>query len=664
MVRMSQKKEAVNPSKQGSVSSNKNSITKFYQNTFFHVLIIVTISILAYTNTLRSPFVYDDIFLIEKNEIIRNLRNFIDFSEVHNLTSIVDLVCVLKSRYVVLFTFALNYKLHGLNVTGYHITNIFIHLLNGLLVYRLILLTFRTPIVKMSSLSGQARWIALFIALFFVAHPLQTQAVTYIWQRCTSLATLFYLLSLVLYIESRIIHKDSQQAGGSADHVNLRSRICYFSAIIATCLAMYSKEIAFTLPITLCVYEFIFFKGKCLKRVGYLIPFILTMLIIPLTILSMESVWREFGEPENIVGPMRARSNLPRYDYFLTEITVIVTYLRLVFFPVNQNLWYDYPIYSSVFKPQVILSGIFLFSILFLGGYLLYKAIFQERNVKPEFRLISFGIFLFFISISVESSFIPIMNVIEEHRMYLPSVGIFTAVTVLLFVLKDHYRITFKKVILCCSTVVILLSLLTYTRNAVWQDEVTLWQDVTKKAPLNYIAHGNLAQALFKKGQYNEAMDSVKKALDLPQCEKNTRINYLMFLAVLYQEKGELYEVLKVMNYCRDELTRLNVQNDKQSKLFREESHYRLGILYIKHKKYHEALEQLRECILLNPRNARAFNNIGVAYIFLNRYNEAETQIQKALDLYPDYGDAQNNLKGLRTLRENPNMKKELDALR
>ena len=101
------------------------------------------------------------------------------------------------------------YELHELNVAGYHIFNLLIHLLNALLVYGLMILTFKTPIcVRLSSegcfkASDPYRWIPLFTALLFVSHPIQTQAVTYIVQRFASLSTLFYLVSLVTYIKAR-----------------------------------------------------------------------------------------------------------------------------------------------------------------------------------------------------------------------------------------------------------------------------------------------------------------------------------------------------------------------------------------------------------------------------------------------------------------------------
>jgi len=101
-------------------------------------------------------------------------------------------------------TFALNYYLHGLDVRGYHLINLIIHLTNALLIWRLILLTFSSPVMKNAEISRHKNIIAFLTGLLFVTHPLATQSVTYIAQRFASLATLFYLLSLILFVLGKL----------------------------------------------------------------------------------------------------------------------------------------------------------------------------------------------------------------------------------------------------------------------------------------------------------------------------------------------------------------------------------------------------------------------------------------------------------------------------
>src|SRR5208283_171596 len=166
-----------------------------------------------------------------------------------------------------------------------------------------------------------------------------------------------------------------------------------------------------------------------------------------------------------------------RWDYLFTQLRVIVTYIRLLFFPINQNIHYDYPVYKSFFAPQVLLSFIFLACLFGFGVYLVkgkrHKIAAQNlsSSMEPERRLIGFGILWFFITLSVESSIIPIPEVICEYRVYLPSVGLLIAVVIAVFGVvfrPDSSKNVTKKraAFTVLSLLVVILSVLTYARNS------------------------------------------------------------------------------------------------------------------------------------------------------------------------------------------------------
>ena len=167
-----------------------------------HRLIIFVMSY-VYSNTLEAPFVFDDKFVIVENPIVKDLAYFVSPSEAKVHKGHFEYESF-KPRYIGYLTFALNYWIHKLDTTGYHLTNLAVHLINSLIVYWFVVLTFRTPFLDSSPLRERSTEIALFSALLFACHPVQTQAVTYIWQRVTSLSTTFYILSLVLYIIWRL----------------------------------------------------------------------------------------------------------------------------------------------------------------------------------------------------------------------------------------------------------------------------------------------------------------------------------------------------------------------------------------------------------------------------------------------------------------------------
>jgi hypothetical protein len=364
----------------------------------FHFVIIAIVGVIAYSNSFHVPFQWDGIDLIVKNSSLKDLGNFIGIN-------------TLKSnRYTGYLTFALNYKLHGLQVTGYHVFNLFVHVLNAFLCYALLIFSFRTPSLDGISSRINPRYAAILAGLLFVSHPIQTEAVTYIVQRFASLATFFYLASILSYVKSRM-------SGRKAERI-----IFYVLSLISAVLAMKTKEIAFTLPLVITLYEYMFFSNSVKKRLLWLAPLLITMLIIPIGVLGIEKPLDE------IIGGVDEATrirDITRYDYFLTQSSVLVTYLRLLVFPISQHLYYDHPIYHSLLNPEVFLSILFLFEILVLGIYLL----FVSRFTNHPSRIIAFGIFWFFIALSVESSIIP-LHVIYEHRVYLPSAGDFMAFAV------------------------------------------------------------------------------------------------------------------------------------------------------------------------------------------------------------------------------------------
>jgi hypothetical protein len=163
----------------------------------FHQALIILIGALIYSNTFHAPFVFDDFPAIVQNPAVQ------DFG--HYVTS----MSPTDGRMVGKLTFALNYALHGADVAGYHLFNLLVHLFNAVLVYWLVVLTLRAPFFRndggAARISDASRnFVACCIGLLFVVHPVQTQAVTYIVQRFTSLATMFYLLSLLFYANWRL----------------------------------------------------------------------------------------------------------------------------------------------------------------------------------------------------------------------------------------------------------------------------------------------------------------------------------------------------------------------------------------------------------------------------------------------------------------------------
>ncbi len=471
--------------------------------------------------------------------------------------------------------------------------------------------------------------------------------------------TFFYLLSLVFYIKARLMassETDSGQAGMTTQGAGIGSRLTFFLiSLVSAVLAMKTKENAFTLPIVIALYEFCFFPSPMthnrspLTRFYYLVPFLLTLLIIPLTLMSLT------GAHQIDPGAYGARV-YSRGQYFFTQFRVILTYLRLLFFPVNQDIDYAYPVFTSFFNLPVLLSFVFLSALFGLAVYFILFSRFTNSRCfgstshvsRPlsdsrPFRLMGFGILWFFITLSVESSIIPIPMLINEYRMYLPSIGMIICVVTGAFWFFSRFiksrcfgstshgsrPLVSRPLIVFLVLAIGVLSVATYLRNDLWKDPIRLWEDTAKKSPGNPRAHNNLGFLYLQKKLYYSAMNECLMALRL---QPNNAAAYHN-LGVIYQANNMLDEAIKHYKIA------LAIRPDYV------DTHFNLGIIYQYRKMFDYAVEQYLMALKLRPDYVDAHFNLGVIYDRdLNMPDKAIEQYLMAVQLKPDFAQAHFNL--------------------
>jgi tetratricopeptide (TPR) repeat protein len=573
------------------------------------------VGILCYSNTFNSSFHFDDISSIIDNPAVKDLREM--------------LASFPSRRFITFLSFAINYYFGELNVFGYHLINIIIHILNALTIYwfmRLLLISEgvrRYTLIPLSvnNSSNAYRIMApLLVALLFVAHPIQTQAVTYISQRATSLSSLFYMLSMSLYLKYAIKR-------------NIAGRGYLLFSLISALLAMLTKEISFTLPIAIILIELYFFSPdweKMRKGISSS-PILLIISAAALTILIIYGVKIEYIE--SLTREIHIYS---RWEYFLTQINVIMTYLRLMILPINQNLDYNYPVSRALFEMPTILSFLSLISILTIGILL-----FKKDN------LISFGIIFFFLALSVESSFIPISDVINEHRLYLPSVGFLIAISMVLLYLfqllitcnlkiKDrNLKIIF---ILIATALITTEGIAAYKRNNIWRDDFTLWSDVVSKTPDKARPLNNLAMEYDKMGRWEDALNLYQKAVQIKS--GNPEIYFKIYINM-----AKVYANLKRWKEAEESIKKaLKIKPEDPN------SHNNLGIIYNNLKMYDAAVAEFKTAINLKPDIPEHYGNLGFAYIGLDRYQEAMEQYNIAISLRPNLDGKNKSVKAYNTI--------------
>jgi len=612
------------------------------------LFILSATGFLIYSNSFDCSFHYDDVYNIVENKAIRDIGNI---GAIWNF---------LNRRFIGYLSFALDYHFHGLDVFGYHLVNLVIHICASFFVWWLTMLILSTPGMKSSPLGAHRRTAALGCALLFLVHPVQTQAVTYIVQRFASMAAMFYLGAVCFYMKARL-------TGG-------RNSTLYFAAAgLSALLGIFTKENVATLPFALILCEIYFFglsrestsAAAGNKRILFLaIPSVLFLLIVPALISFDPSMIFGAVESQRFRDPP-----LTSATYLMTQFRVIVTYIRLLFLPVNQNIDYDFPASRSFLEASTLASFVLLAAIL----------AFAVRIAKRE-RLMSFGIVWFFLTLSVESSIKPLHNVIFEHRLYLPMYGFS------LFFVNLYHNVLWKRNKRVMTGVFIgillVLSAATYKRNNVYKTETTLWSDAVKKSPNKARAlfslgaalsragrtddaryyymkalkvypeyaevYLNLGNDLLLRGELDEAVERFRKAVEIRPNYMEARSNLAVALtrAKRFREAIEEYQRILEINpdifevhknlgiiySVRHELSRAARHFEKALELYDgdADTHYLYGDVLLEQKKLREAAEHLHESIRLNPGLAEAYHSLGVCYTLLGEKDKAEEYLKKA----------------------------------
>jgi hypothetical protein len=456
----------------------------------------------VYSNSLQAPFYLDDIEFINNPTIqISNLslRNLYNAELEHS-----------KTRPLPVISLAINYYFNKENVIGYHIFNISIHILTGIFLFLFFKVTLE--FLPEKKLTEATRIVSFFAALIWLVHPLQIQSVTYIIQRMNSMAALFYILSMLLYIHARL------------SKISWKKYLLFTCCLISALLAVSSKENAAMLPLFIILYEWFFIQDLDISWLKRQIPLILGVTVF-LIIISF--IYLGNNPIDNLLSRYSSR-DFTLYQRVLTQFRVVVFYISLLIFPdpSRLNLEHDFSLSYSFIDPiTTILSLCILIALMCISVWL----------AKRE-RLLSFAILWYLGNLILESSVIP-LEIIFEHRNYLPStlLCLLGTTAVIRFI-----RVKRQQIILLCI-IVVLFSFWTFRRNYIWSDKILFLEDAITKAPNNIRTNYNLASALTEKNRYSEAIVHFERVLQLDPHDAKSHNN----LGVLLFELGRRDEAIR-----------------------------------------------------------------------------------------------------------------------
>lgn len=522
------------------------------------IVALIVLPIIAYSNTFTVPFLFDDIINILENPSIRQLWTW-KFLEIPEYTGIAN-------RPVINFSLAINYAISGYNVWSYHVVNLIIHILAILTFFGIIKRTILS-ISKINLNTEQSLLFSFACALLWGLHPLQTQSVTYIIQRCESLMSLFFLLTFYCAL------RGWQAESSSRWHL---------LAVMFFLLAVFSKEAAIVCPILLISYEWVFRSKNPLRSIKES-PFLYTgvflgCIVILITVVNGSTIISRTDQAPHTI-----------LDYWITQCEVIFHYLRLAVWPSGLTIDYGWPVAKAGKVWPFIVGILFL---LCLSIWSLWR-----RNVAGFLGT-------WFFLILAPTSLVPLNDVAFEHRMYLPLAAIIIfmlgiANNIDIWSLKISNRLkhapSFFIILIVCAGLI--FGFLTYQRNYDYRSEITIWSDTITKRPNNFRGYHGLGLAFSKRGQLDVALKYLLHArmINPNNCYVNNDTGFILFLMNKPNESIPFFR----------EALRIKPENSK--------AHNNMGAALAQTGMLQEGIYHFSEALRIRPDYELAKNNLRQA---------------------------------------------------
>jgi len=587
---------------------------------------LLALCFIIYSNSLNVPFQFDDRANIVENEAIHMKSLNMDAIAKALFSSEAS-----ETRAIPMLTFALNWYFGEDNTYGYHIVNIVVHIITGFFLFLFLYNALRLPILKDQYMSA-SYYIAVIATFLWCVNPLQTQAVTYIVQRMAALSTMFYIISMYLYLKGRLSNTNHHKA--------LFFSFCAISAL----MALFSKENAVTLPVALILLEVLLIQGLSKKTfrnlrkpalIAILTVIVLTAVVIFLQGKSVFSIFGGYGgRPFTLL------------ERLLTQPRIICFYISLLLYPSPERLTigHDIVLSTTLMDPYTTLPAI-----LFIGGAIAIALFLSKKQ-----PLIAFCILFYFLNLAIESSVIA-LELIFEHRNYLPSMFFFVPIAILIIkgMLFYQHR-PFMRGIIAFFIVCLIIGqgYGVYARNFAWQTEEALWFDAIVKAPTQPRNHVNYAIRCLKNGQPEKALHHLRIAKALGRHIRSSYAPQLesvmgdAYLELKQPEKAIHFYSKSILSSDRS-ITHNNIAmaylrtgrlKAAQSHLIKSLSiaetaraHANLGHVFIQQGKFKKAIPELKKAIQLDPALIGVYINLGNASKVLGHYQDSTRYYKTAI---------------------------------
>jgi len=605
---------------------------------FAALAILIT---LIYSNTFLSPWHFDDNSNIVKNANIHLtdlqpksvLKTFYFWNDDTKLY-----------RPAANLSFGLNWYFGQEKVFGYHLVNTIIHIITAFFLYLVCLTILQSK--PAAHWSVEKYYIAFFAAALWAAHPIQTQAVTYIVQRMTSLAAMFSIISIYYYLQARITN-------------NTQKRILLFLvSFLFFLLAFSTKETGFLLPGSIVLIEWIFFSTQRVRpNIKTLVVYFASTLLLLLFLGWFIQLFLKINLFHLLSVKGDRLFSVP--ERLMTEPRVLIFYLSQICYPLSNrfSLEHDFSISTSLTSPWTTLPAI-----IFILGILFFSII-----KRKKYPLLSFAILFYFYNHLIESTII-LLELVFEHRNYLPSFFLFLPIVACAAKARQYYRVQKSSLaVLMHSSLIILLIFFaagTYTRNIVWKTNKSILIDSIHKAPDKSRPYHNLASYLLRKeGDVDKALELYNTALTKqPERTRQSRYQTLVETAKIHTKYRHDYQaaiqsirqsrqyfpealtprknlatLLTTTGQFQEALDHLQVLLKKRPADYSLKQHEEItrskllnmqSLIYLKMDMPKKALISSREAFRLDPDGQTTLANMGMALSRTGQYKEADLIFQ------------------------------------
>ena len=574
------------------------------------IILIIILTGACYVNVLSGEFVVDDPALVSENPAIRSLMPVTKFFLDPQVLSRTGEIARHSYRPLMALSFAINYQLFGLNPVGYHLTNIILHVLNGLFLY-FVILRLRDD-----------QWLATAAALLFALHPVQTEAVSYISARGDVLSLFWGLLALWFFLKQW-------------DRPDRRWGWCLSVSFLAYLAALLSKEMVATLPGIFILTDAIFLARRnpreVFRRWSWYLPFFLLFVAY---YAWRTSLLGRFGQMEWHAGPAKM---------VMTMTMVLAKYVRLLLLPVG--LSFDHEVVPIAFSMDK--------QFLIAGAMLIVMFALLVRFRRSDFLF--FGSGWFFLSLLPVMNIIPIVAWMAERFLYVPSIGFCLAIASMLPLPRGDVSWARRKGgflgVVFLGALLFSYGTRTVVRNRDWQTSGALWHATVKTSPRSARAHYVLGITYADAGKYEQALETFLRAEQLDPTNSSI-MNDIGVTLVNLGRRGEACEAFKKavdleannteafanLTTCyflkRDyraalavgeQALALNLESDRLD--------YMLGVLYAQTDQPAKAIQRLERLIAKNPRHGPAHTLLAHLNFQAGRFRQAWTHLKDAESL-------------------------------